>query len=128
HPTPREPQPRGAVTKRGRRVNQDEAAARFIASPEHLRIHDRNVWEVRKSRDHARDGVEEWEELRELASQIKQHTLSNLDHYLVQFEAAAKANGVHVHWAVGAAEHNRVVGDILRAKGVTTLIKSKSML
>jgi L-lactate dehydrogenase complex protein LldF len=128
HPMPREPQPRGAETKRGRRVNQDEAAARFIASPQHLGIHDRNVWEVRKSRDHARDGVEEWEELRELASQIKQHTLSNLDRYLVQFEAAAKANGVHVHWAVGAAEHNRVVGDILRARGVTTLIKSKSML
>jgi L-lactate dehydrogenase complex protein LldF len=125
---PRELQPRGAVTKRGRRVNQDEAAARFIASPEHERMHDNGVWEIRKHRDHARDGVAEWEELRELASQIKQHTLANLDHYLLQFEAAAKANGAVVHWAAGAAEHNRIVGDILRAKGAKTLIKSKSML
>jgi L-lactate dehydrogenase complex protein LldF len=112
---PREQQPQGAVTKRGRRVNQDEAAARFIASPEHERMHDKNVWEIRKHRDHARDGVAEWEELRELASQIKQHTLANIDRYLIQFEAAAQANGVRVHWAAGAAEHNRIVGDILRA-------------
>jgi L-lactate dehydrogenase complex protein LldF len=123
-----EPQPRGAITKAGHRVNQGEAAARFIASPQHLKMHDGNVWEIRKHRDHARDGLVEWEELRELASQIKQHTLANLDQYLIQFETAAKANGVHVHWAAGAAEHNRIVHDILRAKGVRTLIKSKSML
>ena len=41
----------------------------------------------------------EWEELRELASQIKEHTLTHLDAYLEQFEAAAQANGVIVHWA-----------------------------
>jgi L-lactate dehydrogenase complex protein LldF len=127
-PPPRERQPRGAVTKAGRRVNQSEAAERLIASPEHLKMHDSNVWEIRKHRDHARDGVVEWEELRELASQIKQHTLANLDRYLVQFETAAQANGVHVHWAAGAAEHNRIVHDILRANGARTLIKSKSML
>ena len=39
----REPQPRGAMTKPGHRVNQDEAAARFIASPQHLKMHDGNV-------------------------------------------------------------------------------------
>jgi L-lactate dehydrogenase complex protein LldF len=128
HEMPREREPRGAVTKKGRRVNQDKAAARFIASPEHERMHDEHVWEIRKRRDHARDGIAEWEELRELASQIKQHTLANLDRYLIQFEATAKANGVHVHWAATAAEHNRIVGDILRAKGAKTLIKSKSML
>jgi L-lactate dehydrogenase complex protein LldF len=125
---PREPQPRGAVTKRGHRVNQDAAAAKFIASPQHLKLHDKNAWAIRKLRDRARDGIAEWEELRELASQIKQHTLANLDRYLLQFEAAAKANGVQVHWATGAAEHNRIVGDILRTKGAKTLIKSKSML
>jgi L-lactate dehydrogenase complex protein LldF len=124
----REPQPRGPVTKAGHRVNQGEAAERFLASPEHLKMHDGNLWEIRKHRDHARDGIAEWEELRELASQIKQHTLANLDRYLIQFETAAKANGAHVHWAVGAAEHNRIVHDILQAKGARTLIKSKSML
>jgi hypothetical protein len=43
--------------------------------------------------------VPEWEQLRELASQIKEHTLSNLAHYLEMFESRAKANDVTVHWA-----------------------------
>ena len=33
-----------------------------------------------------------------------------------------------VHWARDAAEHNQVVHDILQSHGVTTLVKSKSML
>jgi hypothetical protein len=35
-------------------------------------MHDGNGWEIRKLRDHARDGVKDREELRKLASQIKQ--------------------------------------------------------
>jgi L-lactate dehydrogenase complex protein LldF len=33
-----------------------------------------------------------------------------------------------VHWARDAAEHNQVVHDMLQSHGVTTLVKSKSML
>uniref|UniRef100_UPI000ABC53E6 LUD domain-containing protein n=1 Tax=Methylobacterium sp. CCH5-D2 TaxID=1768765 RepID=UPI000ABC53E6 len=51
-----------------------------------------------------------------------------LDTYLEQFEAAAKANGVHVHWAEDGAAHNRIVHAILRDHGARRLIKSKSML
>jgi LUD domain len=36
--------------------------------------------------------------------------------------------GTHVHWARDAAEHNAIVYEILSARGVTSLIKSKSML
>lgn len=32
-------------------------------------------------------------------SQIKEHTLSRLADYLEEFEARAKENGAHVHWA-----------------------------
>ncbi len=67
-------------------------------------------------------------ELRTLASQIKEHTLSNLSDYLIQFEAKATANGVIVHWARDAHEHNQIAYDILAEKGTDTLIKSKSML
>ena len=70
----------------------------------------------------------EWEELRELASRIKEHTLTHLDTYLEQFEAAAQAGGVTVHWAADAAEHNAIVLGLLRDHGARTLIKSKSML
>ena len=70
----------------------------------------------------------EWEQLRDLASQIKEHTLSNLAHYLEMFESSAKANGVIVHWAQDAHEHNQIVYQILSDRKVDSLIKSKSML
>ena len=127
-PSPREPQPRGAKIRGDRPIDQAEAAERFIAAPQHQAAHDARLWDVRRKRDAATQAIPEWEELRELASQIKTHTLAHLDQYLEQFEAAAKANGVHVHWAADGAEHNRIVHGILRDHGAKTLIKSKSML
>ena len=47
---------------------------------------------------------------------------------LKSFERHATANGVHVHWAKDAEEHNRIVYDIIRRHGGTRLVKSKSML
>ena len=63
-----------------------------------------------------------------MASAIKEHTLTHLDTYLNQFEANARAQGIHVHWARDAGEHNQVVLDILNGHGAKRLIKSKSML
>jgi L-lactate dehydrogenase complex protein LldF len=124
----RELQPRGAKARGNRPINQSEAADRFIAATEHETMHDERLWGLRQKRDLQAHGIEEWEELRELASQIKQHTLSHLDHYLEQFEANATAHGIHVHWAEDGAEHNRIVHGILADHGAKTLIKSKSML
>ena len=45
-----------------------------------------------------------------------------------EFERNAIANGMVVHWARDAAEHNQIVYDILSTHGATTLVKSKSML
>ncbi len=124
----REAQPRGAVTRAGRRVDHAEAAERFIAAPKHQTFHDERLWDLRKKRDAHAHAIPEWEALRELASRIKEHTLTHLDTYLEQFEAAAQANGVTVHWAKNGAEHNAIVLGILRDHGARTLIKSKSML
>ena len=123
-----EPQPRGAKIHGRRPIDQDEAASRFIAAPEHEKMHDERLWDLRKKRDGQAHAIPEWEELRETASLIKQHTLSRLDHYLELFEAQAKANGIHVHWAADGAEHNRIVHGILADHGAKRLIKSKSML
>ena len=124
----REPQPRGAVVRGNRPVDHAEAAARFLKAPEHESFHDRRLWDLREKRDREAHGIPEWEELRALASAIKEHTLTHLDTYLEQFEAAAKANGAHVHWAKDAAEHNGIVLGLLRDHGARRLIKSKSML
>ncbi|HTV18822.1 MAG TPA: lactate utilization protein B, partial [Polyangiaceae bacterium] len=70
----------------------------------------------------------EWEALRSLGAQIKAHTLSQLPEYLVEFEAKAKQHGAVVHFATDAAEHNRIVLDLLQRHGVQRVVKSKSML
>ena len=72
-----------------RAVDPEGRAERFIALEEHEATHDRLVWGMRQHRDQAVAAVPEWEELRELASQIKEHTLTHLDQYLEQFEQNA---------------------------------------
>jgi L-lactate dehydrogenase complex protein LldF len=111
-----------------RRIDHAEAASDFIAAKEHQAFHDRRLWDLRLKRDREAHGIPEWEELRSLASQIKEHTLSRLADYLEEFEARAKENGAQVHWARDATEHNQIVFDILSARGAKTLVKSKSML
>jgi L-lactate dehydrogenase complex protein LldF len=99
--------------------NKDEARVNW---------HDETLWWVRQKRDRMARSVPEWELLRDTASKIKEQVLSNLGDYLEQFEAQAIQNGVQVHWAADAVEHNRIVHDILREHGVDRMVKSKSML
>jgi L-lactate dehydrogenase complex protein LldF len=41
-----EPQPRGAKVHGNRSIDQAEAAARFIAAPEHEKMHDERLWDL----------------------------------------------------------------------------------
>jgi L-lactate dehydrogenase complex protein LldF len=109
-------------------IDQAKNAEKFLADTAHEERLDKLLWAMRTRRDAAARQVPEWEELRTLASQIKEHTLSNLSDYLMQFEARATANGVIVHWARDAHEHNQIVYDILAEQSANLLIKSKSML
>ena len=109
-------------------VDHAEASSHFIDAKAHLEFHDRRLWDLRLKRDREAHGIPEWEQLRDLASAIKEHTLSHLADYLEQFETQAKSNGAQVHWARDASEHNQIVYDILSAHGAKTLVKSKSML
>ncbi len=111
-----------------KRIEHATAAAAFIADEPRTDWHDETLWFVRQKRDKAAHGLPEWEQLREWASQIKDHTLSNLDNYLLQFEAHAKANGITVHWAADGAEHNQIIHDIIRKNSIQKIVKSKSML
>ncbi|PTS95582.1 4Fe-4S ferredoxin [Pedobacter sp. HMWF019] len=105
-----------------------QAAAQFIKDEERTDWHDETLWFVRKKRDLAAHGIPEWEQLREWASQIKDHTLSNLSHYLESFEQKATANGIRVHWAADGEEHNRIVHQIIADHDLKRIVKSKSML
>jgi L-lactate dehydrogenase complex protein LldF len=110
------------------RVDHAAAAAAFTADAERTGWHDASLWFVREKRDRAAASVAGWEELRERASAIKEHALTHLDEYLVQFEERARENGMQVHWARDADEHNRIVHGILAEAGARRLVKSKSML
>ncbi len=103
-------------------------AARFNEDVARTEWHDQALWFVRAKRDKVVYKVEEWEQLRAWASQIKEHTLSKLDDYLEEFEAKATENGVRVHWAKDADAHNQIVYDILASHNVSRIVKSKSML
>ena len=108
--------------------NHSDNAQIFVANDERMHWHDQALWFVREKRDRASKSIPEWEQLREFANQIKTHTMANLDTYLLEFEKNATKKGIKVHFAFDALEHNQIVAKILKEKGVTKLVKSKSML
>jgi L-lactate dehydrogenase complex protein LldF len=105
-----------------------EATEEFIKDEARTDWHDETLWYVRAKRDLAVHGIPEWEQLREWASQIKNHTLSDLNNYLTSFEKNAVANGIQIHWAADAEEHNRIIHKIIKDNSIKKIVKSKSML
>jgi L-lactate dehydrogenase complex protein LldF len=105
-----------------------ELAQEFNRDEDRVDWHDETLWFIRAKRDKAAHNIPEWETLRETASQIKNNVLSNLHTYLQQFEQNAIANGVEVHWAADAAEHNQIVHRLINEANVVRMVKSKSML
>jgi L-lactate dehydrogenase complex protein LldF len=109
-------------------VKHAALAEKFIADEPRTNWHDQTLWFVREKRDKAAHGLPEWEQLREWGSQIKNNTLSNLSDYLKEFEQKATANGIQVHWAADAKEHNEIIYEIILKHGTQKIVKSKSML
>lgn len=109
-------------------LSHSARAAAFLAEPGRSQWHDEALHFVREKRDAAAHTIPDWERLRELAAQIKAHTLARLPEYLEEFERKAQSLGAVVHWASDAEEHNRIVLDLLRQRRVERVVKSKSML
>ena len=109
-------------------TGHSKAAKAFLKNQQYAHWHDATFWAVRTKRDNMAYGLDEWEQLREKASQIKRHTITHLDEYLDQFATNAEKNGVEVHWAKDAAEFNEIVYGILKNHNVKKMVKSKSML
>ena len=110
------------------KTSHPKKAATFIKNLDRAQWHDRTLWFVRAKRDSAASALPEWEELRETASQIKMYTMTHLADLLEQFEKKAQEQGIHIHWAKDAAEHNQIVLDLLKKHDVQKVVKSKSML
>jgi L-lactate dehydrogenase complex protein LldF len=70
----------------------------------------------------------EFERLRDIGRDIKNHTLANLDFYLEAFEAKVQAAGGKVHWCSTADEARATVLKICREVNAKTVTKGKSMI
>ena len=70
----------------------------------------------------------EFERLRDIGRDIKNHALANLDFYLETFEANVQRAGGHVHWCSTAEDARAAVLEICRSAGARTVTKGKSMI
>jgi L-lactate dehydrogenase complex protein LldF len=76
----------------------------------------------------ARARLPEFERLRDVGRDIKDHTLANLDLYLEAFEKRATAAGSKVHWASTAADARDIILGICRDADAKLVTKGKSMV
>jgi L-lactate dehydrogenase complex protein LldF len=86
----------------------------------------RRGWQPARAR--AAAALPEFEALRDLARDLKDHVLAHLDLYLEAFEARAVEMGARVHWARDAAEARRIVLELCQDFGARLVTKSKSMV
>lgn len=70
----------------------------------------------------------EFERLREIGRDIKNHTLAHLDFYLETYAANVEKAGGTVHWCATAEEARAAVLAICRKAGAKTVTKGKSMI
>ena len=76
----------------------------------------------------ARDRLPEFEHLRDVGRDVRNHALANLDVYLEEYEAKATAEGATVHWASTAAEAREIITRICREADAKLVTKGKSMI
>ena len=82
---------------------------------------------IREKRARVIGELDDFEELRQAAADIKDDVLANMGRYLEQTEEALSRAGATVHWARDAEEANRIVVGIARGHKVDEVVKVKSM-
>ncbi len=103
-------------------------AARQLMTNEQLRRNVRKATDViRNKRANVVAEMPDWEQLRETAHAIKDHTLRHLSDYLVQFEENCIRAGGQVHWARDADEANAIAIEIIQSHHEKEVIKVKTM-
>lgn len=65
---------------------------------------------------------------RSRAAGLRNRVIENLDKYLIEFESNFTRRGGKIIWAVDADEANREILALLQSRGVTEVVKSKSMI
>lgn len=76
----------------------------------------------------ARDRLPEFEALRDIGRDVRNHALEHLDLYLETYEQNATAAGAVVHWAETAADAREIISKICTDAGARIVTKGKSMI
>ncbi len=105
-----------------------ENARRAIADPGLQKALARSGPEFAARRARAVAALPEFERLREIGRDIKNHSLAHLDFYLEDYEAKVRAGGGTVHWCATAGEACAAVLEICQAAEARTVTKGKSMI
>jgi len=79
-------------------------------------------------REQAVAQYEDFEALRDVGQEIKDHTLAHLDYYLERYEEAVHRSGGRVHWARDSEEARRIILDICARVEAKNVTKGKSMV
>jgi L-lactate dehydrogenase complex protein LldF len=103
-------------------------AAKKALADSQLRGNIRNATHtIRTKRARVCGELDDFEQLRVAAADIKDNVLCNLGRYLEQVEASLTSAGATVHWARDGAEANQIVVDIARRHWAGEVVKVKSM-
>ncbi|GBG95929.1 LutB/LldF family L-lactate oxidation iron-sulfur protein [Lactococcus termiticola] len=98
---------------------KDEFARKAVAKAQDAQ------WDKRET---AREELGNWQEWRDIAESIRQHTLTHLPHYLEEFSDNVAKRGGHVFFAQTAEEAKNYVRDVIVEKNAKNVVKSKSMV
>ncbi|MDZ7839376.1 MAG: LutB/LldF family L-lactate oxidation iron-sulfur protein [Gammaproteobacteria bacterium] len=79
-------------------------------------------------REQAVSDYGDFDALRDVGQEIKDHTLAHLDYYLERYEAEVQRSGGHVHWARNSEEARRIILDICERVDAKNVTKGKSMV
>jgi L-lactate dehydrogenase complex protein LldF len=104
-----------------------ETARAKLADEGTLAALDTATGRLLRERTAAWEALEDVEELREQAREIRTRTIDELDRHLDDFERAVVARGGRVHRCRTAEEARAKVAEICRAAGAKLAVKSKSM-
>ncbi|MBL8707742.1 MAG: lactate utilization protein [Rhodospirillaceae bacterium] len=70
----------------------------------------------------------EFEDLRDIGRDLKNHIIAHLDQYLLQFEQEVIKRGGHVHWCPDGESARAKVLEICRSVDARTVTKGKTMI
>jgi len=105
-----------------------EQAAEALKQPHAVQTRDILGAFLPPVRNSAAEAFGDFEALRDHVEKVRRHALSNLDHYLSQYEEQALENGNILHFARSGDELNNIVLDIVRRHGARNIAKGKSMI